>query len=46
MKTPWNKLVDYGVGFAAIVVMCIAGIVVLTAIAAAVLLSKLFVFIK
>jgi len=46
MKTPWSKLLDYGVGFAAIVLMSIAGIIVLTAIGLAVLLSKLSVFIK
>lgn len=46
MKTPWSKLLGYGEGFAAFVVMCIASVFMFAGIAIAVLLSKLFTFIK
>ena len=45
MKTPWSNLLDYGVGFATVVVMCAAGFIVLSVIAIAVLLSKMFDYI-
>jgi hypothetical protein len=46
MKTPWSNLVTYGVGGAAILVIAIGGIIMLSVVAVAVLISKFLVFIK
>jgi len=40
MKTPWSNLLQYGAGFATIVVLCIAGIIMMTVVAIGVLLVK------
>lgn len=46
MKTPWSQLIDYGVGVAAVTVMLIAGILLFGILGTAVMLAKLFAFIR
>ena len=46
MKTPWSDLIDYGVGVAAIAVMLITGLLLFGVLGTAVLLAKLFAFIR
>lgn len=46
MNTPWSKLLQYGTGFATIVVILITGVILSAFIAVAVLISKLLVLIK
>jgi hypothetical protein len=46
MKTPWNKLLQYGTGIAAIIVMAIAGMIMMAAVAIAVVATKISLFIK
>ncbi len=46
MKTPWNSLLQYGAGFATMAVVLLAGLIMFAIIGIAVLLGKLWVFIK
>jgi hypothetical protein len=46
MKTPWSKLLQYGAGFATIVVLCIAGIILMSVVGVGVLLTKFSDFIR
>jgi len=46
MKTPWSNLLQYGVGTAAMIVIIAGGIIMLTIVGIAVLISKIGVFIK
>lgn len=46
MKTPWSNLLRYGVGTAAMIVIIAGGLIMLTIVGIAVVLSKISVFIK
>lgn len=46
MKTPWSNLVQYGVGLAVLLVMAVGGIIMLSIVGIAVVISKILVFIK
>ena len=46
MKTPWSSLLQYGVGVTTIIVLAIGGIILLTTVGLAVVLSKISVFVK
>jgi len=46
MKTPWRSLMQYGVGLAAMLVIILGGLIMLTVVGIAVVLAKLAVFMK
>ena len=46
MKTPWHKLLQYGTALAAVTVILLAGVILLAVVGAAIVLSKILVFIK
>jgi len=46
MKTPWSGLLQYGTAIAAIVVISIAGLLLMTVVGAAIVVSKLLVIIR
>jgi hypothetical protein len=46
MKTPWSELVNHGVGFAAVVVIAIASIGLMTVVGIGVVINKILIFIK
>lgn len=46
MKTPWSKLLQYGTGVAAIIVLAVAGIIMMATVALAIALTKISLFIK
>jgi len=46
MKTPWSNLLQYGVGIATMAVIIAGGLIMLTVVGLAVVISKVLVFIK
>ena len=46
MKTPWSKLLQYGTGVAALIVIAVAGIVMMATVAIAIVLTKILVIIR
>ena len=46
MKTPWSKLLDHGTAVAALIAITVCGVVLMTVVAAAVILTKILVIIK
>jgi len=46
MKTPWGKLLQYGTGIAAVLVLAIAGLIMMATVGLAVVATKISVFIK
>ena len=46
MKTPWSKLLQYGTGITTIIVLAVAGIIMMAAVALAIVLTKISVFIE
>jgi hypothetical protein len=46
MKTPWSNLLQYGIGVTTVIVLAIGGIIMLSIVGLAVVLSKISVLIK
>jgi hypothetical protein len=46
MKTPWSNLLQYGIATTTVIVLAIGGIIMLSVVGIAVVLSKISVFIK
>ena len=46
MKMPWSNLLQYGEAFATIIVLCCAGIILMSVVGIAVLITKFSAFIR